>query len=901
MNGIYTPLQLTVIASLLQNQGFVLPGAVPAAVTRYNNLPLISTLLSTISDSSSYGLSAATVTALKELGSSLCPGLAASVPAAYADTYSPVWTQPIIPATVTGGFANLLQNTAERYLGNGDLYKFCSYFSVQQGYREQNAKLIYSAVNSTTWLGPTYTSMNSLITAGITDVTQALPALSDDLSDLGYTIDLSNIDNLGTPGALLQQISKQAAIVQGTIPCIQTALIAAGFSEQEINDLATPTQDTRTRLSANEYNVLQKRAYPALTEVKGECLATVFKILEIVSPTINSKNTGLTLADLLDPKVLFPRSYKTLTLKSGNGISTVYNDDGSLNSQTVQAMTVTEVSQNTTVNCDQLAKIIPPDQAVANQAIATSLTQITGIRDFSLPEFARIVASIQTLKGLDQIQLLNKPIPDVITQYYQNEIAKGTGPFGTYLVSDFLGTLVGQPAAQSLNQASATVDLINTATLKSIYDRMLATVQGTYGPASGPVNIPAGPAGGTYASGDEAFVNGLIPAAEAEIQSLLTLYPAETTLLNTYFNDICQRIVYEADNQDVAGISFDEAYNAQSAITSFVNALPSYSEDKEIGGAYQFLLEVSNFFDLGGQATIAAMREAQNSTALSELGVVNVSKVPSTYPENPAPVEIIDVPSLPPISLPPAPYYQLPENPGSISYDPIQLDITPLPSVIDPPIIVSILGTYNSVSNSKIYTLEPAKVVQGQNFYIKVRILPTVTTTEATLTSSLNAKALPISVPYYADTQEGFDVAVPGWMVDSTGPVTITVTATNTQTGSSAAGSFTVVPLTDLDVITTIDRKIVVSKISWYRVPNIVLPGDTCFFNIYGIAGDTVQYTSPWGPGTGTIDSTGVLTLTVNTPVVGEYQITVIYNGTQTVTQSFTVTSEVPPTLLIPL
>jgi hypothetical protein len=46
---------------------------------------------------------------------------------------------------------------------------------------------------------------------------------------------------------------------------------------------------------------------------------------------------------------------------------------------------------------DQLSQMIPPDQALANKALAVSMLQITNISTLSLPAFATVVANVQTM------------------------------------------------------------------------------------------------------------------------------------------------------------------------------------------------------------------------------------------------------------------------------------------------------------------------------------------------------------------------------------------------------------------------------------------------------------------------------------------------------------------------
>ena len=106
---------------------------------------------------------------------------------------------------------------------------------------------------------------------------------------------------------------------------------------------------------------------------------------------------------------------------------------------------------------------------------------------------------METLKGLDLVENVTKPVPDTVTSYYKNTFANGTGEFGTFTMQDFLGSAVGTKTQNALENTSAVIANMNVTTLTSIYADMLATVSGTYGPNAGPITIPSGPAAGVYA------------------------------------------------------------------------------------------------------------------------------------------------------------------------------------------------------------------------------------------------------------------------------------------------------------------------------------------------------------------------------------------------------------------
>jgi len=387
--GTYTPLQLIAGAGLLQNQGISVPTTLTNAVSSYNSLTFVQDLMSTISLGPGFGLNAGVIASLKTLGNTTCPALGASIPSAYAGV------NPLIPTTEIGGFGNLVTDNAALYLGDGELDRFCQAYQIVVGYRGTANELIQSAVNATTYLGPTFTTMNDLITGQFTSVNLALKCLGRDLAQLGNAINLAKLDDFGTPAAVLQQLSDEAKITAGTLSCVALKLAEYGLTESDIVLLCTPDASTRTP-SMNEFNALQKKAYSAMAAIDADCLTYVLDVLGVVTPNIG------TMADLLDLKKILPESWISLTVQStapppitgnsalSNPLSNsilIFNTDGSVNPE-VQAALNDSVAITLPAGCDELAKIIPPDQAVTNKAFQAGLQNVGGISTTTLPRVA---------------------------------------------------------------------------------------------------------------------------------------------------------------------------------------------------------------------------------------------------------------------------------------------------------------------------------------------------------------------------------------------------------------------------------------------------------------------------------------------------------------------------------
>jgi hypothetical protein len=200
-------------------------------------------------------------------------------------------------------------------LGNGDIGKFAQVLSAAQGYVSQTNRLIKTTLNATSPNNVTgFTTQDNLSTGGLSGVSQAFAALGADLAQLGFLIDLNNLNNLGSPAALLRQI----AFIASTTPALNTALLSAGLPADLVD-----APDTA------EYTDQQQRLiYQTMTKITGEELAQILRLLRVSTPGI------ATMADLLDPVKILPRSYNTLTAPTSNGLRGIYiNAAGAVNSR----------------------------------------------------------------------------------------------------------------------------------------------------------------------------------------------------------------------------------------------------------------------------------------------------------------------------------------------------------------------------------------------------------------------------------------------------------------------------------------------------------------------------------------------------------------------------------------
>ena len=312
-----TPLQINTAAGLLHNQG-ITTTAVTESTGAYLQTPLLTPFASTITTAIAGNiLTPSTINQVQTLAANTCPALSDSVPSANASSYSS-------PSMTTA-----LNATAKKYLGNGDLSKFAQAVAISTGYAATTNQIINSTVNSQNYLAGTFTNFNDMLSGGITAVNKCTPQFAGDLQNLGGLINLSQLEDLGTPLALI----KQLASLGGIIPEISSAFTAAGVSTETVVNLTSPNLSVTTSEQA--------AMYTAMTKITGESLAQVLQILGVTTANIN------TMADLLNPYKLFPNSFQTLTFIDINNVSQkIYLDaGGSVNATIVQGLPAVALSQ----------------------------------------------------------------------------------------------------------------------------------------------------------------------------------------------------------------------------------------------------------------------------------------------------------------------------------------------------------------------------------------------------------------------------------------------------------------------------------------------------------------------------------------------------------------------------
>lgn len=301
---------------------------------------------------------------------------------------------------------------------------------------------------------------------------------------------------------------------------------------------------------------------------------------------------------------------------------------------------------------DRLSQIVPSDQALAAKALATSLQQIAGITNMTLPVLANAIINLQTTNNLPLISALTQAVPANVASYLSNISGTDGTPVG---ICDVLGIAAGYQVTDNFINTVSTLANTNVAYLTTVYQTMNSVVGNVYGdPVSGPVVIPGGqPAAGTYTATTDGMGNvlttaadsaitgtggdtpptgpGLIPVADIEIGNISTDSPAQVATLNSYFTSMGAQVVQEQTLQAAAQIDFGNLIaNNNPTVYSLINSLPSYGLQTEQGGQAQFWEGVANISTFTGQAIVATLREGVNLALLDNAGVQTNAIVPNT-------------------------------------------------------------------------------------------------------------------------------------------------------------------------------------------------------------------------------------------------------------------------------
>lgn len=177
---------------------------------------------------------------------------------------------------------------------------FVQTFNAVSGFINYSNSAILPVDNSKTFLEGTYSNMNDLITGDISGISLAMKAFGQDLIALGKAINLKTIETFGLPSNLLKTLVQYNALTQN----LSLAIVATGIDTTELSKLVTNAKQATLEQ--------EQKLYAAYYLTVGDSLR------EVLVP-LNCNTSGLeSLADLLNPKKMFPNSYATLTVPMYN-------------------------------------------------------------------------------------------------------------------------------------------------------------------------------------------------------------------------------------------------------------------------------------------------------------------------------------------------------------------------------------------------------------------------------------------------------------------------------------------------------------------------------------------------------------------------------------------------------
>ncbi len=521
------------------------------------------------------------------------------------------------------GSADVSENNINSITGNVE--RFSAAIALSESYARQNNQFTDS-VTALEGAEPTFTDMNNWITSGISGVTLATTAFGEDLEKIGRLLDFSELSQLGNPGQLIGRLSQTSAL----------SIIVGKLEEKNI--------DVRTILERRGSTppVILKALYNALTEIGGNDLDSVKKVLQIRTEGIE------TVADLLDPRKIFPKSY--FTLKSPVFGSTVefkpiYSDNSG------------GLSQEFTRLGGSLRSVMPPEIAAANAALSRSLGQITNIFSVPVDDFAKVLQDVETLKDIDSIQDQPELVEDNIQDIWFDEsspIDLGTGPRGRLLLTDLIGIASGYNIVAPIQQnrelflelESAGVFLPFTKkggpedpsigffqVIEHVLNNEYTTVQTTGGQEpeiiSVTITIPSGVKGeGEYVKDtfgeafNSAWFNGIYPELVAATKAIVNNNPetANTIIENTKRWQI-HRAREKLNRDRLIEPNFYDLPHSREDSLRFAQQLPQRALDITVGGAGQLLEGIADRSTEGGQALISALREGRNIDRLESIGI----------------------------------------------------------------------------------------------------------------------------------------------------------------------------------------------------------------------------------------------------------------------------------------
>jgi len=358
-------------------------------------------------------------------------------------------------------------------------------------------------------------------------------------------------------------------------------LISVGFTQTDITGLVNGIPATDEQ---------QKSLYAAFNLIVNTDLANILIPL-------NCSTTGLnSLADLLDPKKLFPSSYESLTYPKANPIVLPTN------SKTYFLLYKNGgVNKDDTLNLGlKLSSYLPSDLAFVCDGFSKAMMQVKNIKAMNIEKFSQVVANLENVNGLN-VNGSNIPTDPVVTGQASTLLALGSGVNGQYTVKDFFGCMTNFYPFKDLNDAVVNINTFSVTTLSTIYSNMLSLLNSDHA--------------------NDSDLNALITAANTEIQNI---YNANSAALDTYnlmYKNLADSLQLEQNARDLAlPTGTDTLSTTVQEVYGFIDNLLKYAVDIDPYQSVATLESISDITTIGGNSLIASMRELRNANRLALIG-----------------------------------------------------------------------------------------------------------------------------------------------------------------------------------------------------------------------------------------------------------------------------------------
>jgi hypothetical protein len=501
--------------------------------------------------------------------------------------------------------------------------QFVLYALIAMGAVDIANKYVNAAKSAETLSSQTFTSSDALITGNLSAVTTDVPNWSEELAASGKLFNFAKLDSIGTPYAIAD-----ALIRVNMLGFISDELEANGLSARLLSNAINDNPD-QVLVPA-----VQKRCYDAFILVTGAKLGRILEVLGFISPGITN------LGDLLDLTKVFPETFSTITAPNGNILSNIYNTDGSLTTYTAALAT-------------PLIAVIPDPQAKANYAFTCSLSQLKGIRNSSPDRISATGACIEDNTGLQYTGNLTEPMPQSIIDGIFSDFGGGSGPNGTFYLSDLIGAPAALPDNSNIAIMDTNFNIVQDAggfddiaevlevmrdVIGRVYDVLGTDADGDdiFDYIEIPVPLPAaGIYTGTKSVAKTAALNALMVELDVAVAAYIAAYPDNHNALSTAFASSSNGIVAGIKELWDANVRFKTTYVAgyetndsaldglppnKAATQTFAESLHIYGKKTDQGNIVA-ILEALATDTLGGNAIVAAMREGRNLDKLSDAGI----------------------------------------------------------------------------------------------------------------------------------------------------------------------------------------------------------------------------------------------------------------------------------------